>query len=570
MSNSNQSESFPGRNFYRGKGVSWARFLPLYLLALLLAALLAAGMFGLFVAGQYYVVILPAIAGLLAALLVKLAVAKGHCRSAFVASTAGIVAGLVLYLGYFYCGMIYHLGTAAALHPEALPYYIRARMNTDVIQDVHRPNDGEQTPHRPRGDSWFNWGTFGIEFVAVMAFTTLAGFQRARKPYCNACQKWMSREATYFDPQQSTELLEALRLGSARSLAAVCAAPVFSTVPNTTLAAEVCPTAKEGGSRDCPVYVSLKHVSATGGGSPVSDPFDSAKGKVVLRSLQLNADEIAALGLRIKVLESIAGRTAVAAFKPGEPRETSDERSGALAEITPVEPDFAGRVLTKRNAIIGTAYSFAALLLLFAGVGLAAFGGITAFPDKQSNQVVSPGKKFAGMAILSVGGILFLGTAIFFLANPTYFGNRFLLKVVKREFGRRAKRLVESEDPDALFVEIVPKLTWGKLGLENAREIGYLRVDESKRQILFEGDRERWRIPAAAITSCGVEFFVEGQGTHAAMKIFYVVLRVRHATEFWEAPIRERGGAGKFRSGQRQRSANRLYEAIHRIQGAER
>ena len=114
----------------------------------------------------------------------------------------------------------------------------------------------------------------------------------------------------------------------------------------------------------------------------------------------------------------------------------------------------------------------------------------------------------------------------------------------------------------------MPKLNWGKLGWENAREVGFLRVDRARREILLEGDKERWRIPAAAITHCDVEFFVEGQGSHAATKIFYVVLRARHPDEFWEAPIRERTGTGKFRSGRRKKSAQQLCEAIREIQGA--
>ena len=93
-------------------------------------------------------------------------------------------------------------------------------------------------------------------------------------------------------------------------------------------------------------------------------------------------------------------------------------------------------------------------------------------------------------------------------------------------------RLVKPGDSEALFVEIVPKLNWGKLSLETARDAGFLRVDKARREVLFEGDRERWRIPAAAITYCEMEFFVEGQGSHAARKVFYTVLRARHPTEF--------------------------------------
>jgi hypothetical protein len=93
-------------------------------------------------------------------------------------------------------------------------------------------------------------------------------------------------------------------------------------------------------------------------------------------------------------------------------------------------------------------------------------------------------------------------------------------------------------------------------------------VDKARREVVFEGDKERWRIPAAAILSCEVEFFVEGRGSHAATKIYYVVLRARHPAQFWEAPIRERTGTGIFRAGRRKKAAERLCESIRSLHGS--
>lgn len=234
-----------------------------------------------------------------------------------------------------------------------------------------------------------------------------------------------------------------------------------------------------------------------------------------------------------------------------------------MADIRSVESAFAGKVLTRRNALIGTAWALAALLFLFGGIGLAAWGGITAFPDDKSGKTASPETKAFGIAALAAGGLLFLSSAVFFLVNPTYLGNRYLLKVVRREFARRTGCVVDPHDPEASFVEVVPKLNWGKMTLENASDVGFLRIDKSRREVLFEGDRERWRIPAAAIISCEVDFFVEGQGTHAATKVFYTVLRARRPGQFWEAPIRERSsGTGIFRSGRRRKAAEGLCASI--------
>jgi hypothetical protein len=44
-------------------------------------------------------------------------------------------------------------------------------------------------------------------------------------------------------------------------------------------------------------------------------------------------------------------------------------------------------------------------------------------------------------------------------------------------------------------------------------------VDKSRRELRFEGDKERWRIPAASITGCQIEYFVHGQGAGAQSSI---------------------------------------------------
>ena len=95
--------------------------------------------------------------------------------------------------------------------------------------------------------------------------------------------------------------------------------------------------------------------------------------------------------------------------------------------------------------------------------------------------------------------------------------------------------------------------------------IGLLLVDKARRELLFEGDKERWRVPAASITTCEVEKYVHGQGAGATRR-FYVVLRATRREGFWEVPIRERRGYGLL-SAKRKKLANRLAAAIQEIRG---
>ncbi len=562
-----KTEVIPGRTYYRPSGsVNWTGLIRWLVVPFGLAAALAWLMFWLFRVGHYYIAIVPAVAAVAVAACLKLAVNQGHCRSRLVAAAAGLCAGAILYLGYYYFGMVYHLGPGASGRLDLLPSYIRARMHLDVLRDGH---DSRRDEMPDKGNVYANWGVFAFESLLILAITTGAAARRAGKPYCETCRKWMLREATHFEPARAGELLDAFRHGSARSLAALARQPVFATVPSTMLAIDFCPSLKDGTARDCPSWVSLKNAAKAAPGGTALDPFDSVPGKVLLRALALNSDEMAALAPRFEVWGTATGRAVVQAFGTGD-RAGLDGAQASEApsvDIRPLGADDAGRVLTKRNALIGNAFAFAALLLLFGAIGLAAWGGITAFPDDKSTRTVSPEAKAVGIAALATGGLLFVGIAVFFFANPTYLGNRFLLKVVKREFARRTGCLVDPTDPEAVFVEIVPKLNWGKLALESASDVGFLRADKARRQLLFEGDKERWRIPAAAILSCDVDFFVEGQGTAAARKIYYTVLRARHPTRFWETPIRERAGTGLFQSGRRKKAAEQLCAAIQKLQG---
>ena len=563
MSSDKKSEAFPGRNFYQGSGVNWSRFLPWLLSVFVVAGVLAEGLFLLFHAGHYYVIIMPVVAALAVGGLVSLAVNQGHCRNQLVAGAAGFCAGLVLYLGSYYCGMIYHLGPEASGRLDWLSHYIRLRMETDV---THNTYDTDRDSKRKRsGNLYVNWGRFGIELILVLGLTTAAGIKRSRKSYCQQCRRWMERELTPFEPAESAGLLEVLRNGAARSLAALCAKAAYSTVPNTTLAVEYCPTFKEGMTRDCPVYVYVKSITAVPPNA-IRDSFEQSKGKILVRGLQLNPDEIPALAPRFRLFETQFGRSAVSALLPqDEPAATTADKDVVYAEIQPLGPDHAGKIMTRKTVLIGNAFALFGLIGIFGGIGFLVWGGMTAFPDHPPEDGISPTTKEIGIALMILGGLLACSALVGMVTDTSFLGNRYLRKLLHREIARRTSVQVEPADPDALFVEIVPKLNWGKMMLENASDVGLLLLDRSKRELRFEGDNERWRIPASAITHCEVEEFVYRQGEGKTRR-YYVVLRANHRNGFWEAPVRERGGSG-MRSGQQKKKARRLYESIQEIRG---
>jgi len=212
---------------------------------------------------------------------------------------------------------------------------------------------------------------------------------------------------------------------------------------------------------------------------------------------------------------------------------------------------------------VASLFSLGILLGFFGGPGLMLWGLATGFPDHPPVEGVSPEVKRFGLTLIIAGGVWFFVSMAIAFIDSSFFGNRYIRKLLRRELGRRTSELVDVNDPDALFVECVPKMNWGKMMLDNASDIGLMVVDRQRKEIRFEGDKERWRIPAAAIAHCEFEVFVRQQG-HARSKIFFVVLRANHRAGFWEAPIRPRGKLGVF-SGGRKKATRQLFDAIEAI-----
>src|SRR5439155_6811988 len=77
----------------------WVVFIPMSLATLALAALLAAGLYTLFGAGFYFVILTPLITALLLLGMIVLSVKIGHCRSRIVAALLGASAAAVMFVG---------------------------------------------------------------------------------------------------------------------------------------------------------------------------------------------------------------------------------------------------------------------------------------------------------------------------------------------------------------------------------------------------------------------------------------------------------------------------------------
>jgi hypothetical protein len=144
-----------------------------------------------------------------------------------------------------------------------------------------------------------------------------------------------------------------------------------------------------------------------------------------------------------------------------------------------------------------------------------------------------------GGVVLSIGGLWFAGR--FGSVVPA----RFLRGAARSVVELRPEALFNPADPDADFVSVVPRANWGKLMLNQATDLGFLKVDQASRCLLFEGDHERWRIPAQSLVSVAVESYVplgKPQGPPRENepdqeRYYLTVIKARVGDEEWEAPV---------------------------------
>ena len=169
------------RSHYRPDGGMRAAWWPIVLggplaLALPLGYLLHA----LLQRGWYLVGVVTAVAALALGLLISIFVALAHCRKPVCVGAIGATAGLVMYLGSYYFGMLAQLPPGNALRLDLLPDYIVVRLKTDVGRAMGRPNQ----VRKPSLST--NCLGFLLDLAASMGVAAAVPVRRARRPYVPA------------------------------------------------------------------------------------------------------------------------------------------------------------------------------------------------------------------------------------------------------------------------------------------------------------------------------------------------------------------------------------------------
>jgi hypothetical protein len=486
-------------------------FLAAALVTLLASACFSVLLYLVYRGGIYFILLTPLLVALPLAGLISWTVRSSHCRNPWLAACLAGVAALIFYLGYFHTGLIWQIGLDNTHRLDLLPRYIKMRMETDVVRDAARPNP-QAVPQQPNDiQTVVNWVMFATELGIVGAMLIGVGWGTARKPYSEETGQWMSEESATLPPGSGPILVQALNDGTFAEAAAQATPEARAAPPYTTV------TLYYGKDQDqkplFPVYCTIKE--ATGW-----------RNRALLDRVRLSPVETAQLANLFPSLTAAGTSPDAAAVAEITP---ADRTHG---QIRKVEGPFQGRVFTPLNHWIANSF----LVLPMAAFFILGGGGLVVM---NTNRQVGPWPgETAGFFLMGAGAVFFCAAYLVLRRFPLH--EFYYRWQARKELRLRGDCLVSPDDPDALFVNVTPRENWRKLKLQLSTDVGFLRIDGEQRRLLFEGDSERYEIPAEAILACDVEARkpLEQNNSHAHPDPFYyTVVRVRLADRIAEIPF---------------------------------
>ena len=193
-----------------------------------------------------------------------------------------------------------------------------------------------------------------------------------------------------------------------------------------------------------------------------------------------------------------------------------------------IQPDETGRVLDRRRIRRFYFLMLPALVpVLMVVAGAIIIWGLD-LPDGT----------LIGGSLIGLGVALFVAYCVFETYLIGIIPARCYLRWLRDRVDRRPDAIVPAHDPDALFVQIIPRENWAVVMGENAGDVGLLFIDHGRRELRYEGDLERWTVPAECVRSFRLRSFTPASGMAATNKHTVVMLEVElPGGDTWETPL---------------------------------
>ena len=388
---------------------------------------------------------------------------------------------------------------------DRLPDHIRFRIQNDgAIQP-----DGNHEPSPPG----VNLSELLFNAAIVILLPVGTAWRAVRRPFCENHQRWMDTFRCVISVESAESVIETLKSGDLSALQAAIEAAPPDAAEYVKVEMLYVPRAA-----DSSAYLTLSHVTLN------QKSRELVHERALVKRWRLAPEEaaVAAEGFHI----SDAGFA--------RPERARSERGPEHGEEAALHVMFdENRVFNERTqALVGTMIHLPlGICIAMAFVcWLGALGIEYVWPERPAWIV---------FAALPAGfGFLFgaVGLARYINVIPA----RYLHARLCREIAARSDAIVRPDDPDAIFVEVVPRRNWVPSNNENADDFGLLRVDRERGLILFEGGAERWALPASAVIGCDVSEYCAHPQTGEPANVPLLVLTAMVDGREWERPLNRR------------------------------
>jgi hypothetical protein len=178
------------------------------------------------------------------------------------------------------------------------------------------------------------------------------------------------------------------------------------------------------------------------------------------------------------------------------------EADSRFVQIETLPPEYADKILSAPSIDrVRTLYNVTFPLMAVAAAGLLVWA-VSLHREIVDDRNISKTAFTTALFVLGISLFAIVITVSILVGKR----NRWLRRVARNEINRRADKIVDPDAPGVRFVEIVPRSAWNDTTLlENATDVGFLDIQNG--YLLFEGDNERYRIPACAIVKCEQDYF---------------------------------------------------------------
>ena len=202
------------------------------------------------------------------------------------------------------------------------------------------------------------------------------------------------------------------------------------------------------------------------------------------------------------------------AILPAKPATVGSTQK--LALITPLPEPHQRNI---RNSSFALKLNLVALIpgiFFFGGIGLCVLG-----------EFFVPRRPEALRTLLLVFGGIALGwgayTALYCLG---VYEDRWVERRLRAEIQYRPDALVESNDPDAVCASLIPRENWSQVNWTMSSDLFLVRIDPRSKEVLLEGDSDRYQIPAGAIADCEPQRFFHPVDTSHKNELWMVRLMI--------------------------------------------